>query len=112
MDLLIFKAFTVYQQLLSPTLRSKWDDIVQEHFSMAGWIKANGATSTKYRGQDWDTLEEYKCLHLLVVYKKDAAECHDLYINNNTKKPQQMILETFYKCVKEIDDLAPMLPYL
>ena len=31
MDSLILKSFTLYQQLLSLTLRAKWDKVVQEH---------------------------------------------------------------------------------
>ena len=47
-----------------------------------------------------------------MVYKKDAAERHDLYIHNMVRKPQQMTLEMFHKRMKEINALALMLPYL
>ena len=57
-------------------------------------------------------LEECNRLHFLTVCNNDAAEHHDLYININVKKLQRMTLETFYKRIKNIDDLAPMLPCL
>ena len=112
MDSLITRSFTLYQQLLSPTLRAEWDEVVQEHCFTSGWIQADATISIEHRGQDWDTLDECKRLHLLKFCKKDAAERHNLYINNNVKKPQRMTIETFWKRVKELDALAPMLPCL
>ena len=112
MDSLILKSFTLYQQLLSPTLHGEWNDIVQNKCFTAGQIDENNVASTENRGQDWDTLEECKRLHLLAVCEKDAAECHHLYINVTVKKPWHMTLKTYYKCLKEIITLAPMLTCL
>ena len=110
MDSLIIRSFTLYQQMLSVTLRAEWDEVVQDHCFTGGWIQADGTANPDHRGQDWDTLDECKRLHLLKFCKKDAAERHDLYINNNVKKPQRMTIETFWKRIKELDALAPMLP--
>eukprot|EP00957_Ditylum_brightwellii_P098914 7535104-Ditylum_brightwellii.AAC.1 len=73
-DALIARAFNLYQQMLSPTLCTEWDGIVQKHCYTAGWLDKNKVTSKENRGQDWDTLGECKRLHLLTVCKKDAAE--------------------------------------
>ena len=112
MDKLVAKAFNLYQQMLSPTLRAEWDDIVQEHCFTVGWTDDQGVVSTENRGQDWDTLQECKRLHLLTVCKKDAAERHSMYMNVTVKKPSRMTIETYYKRLKELDALAPMLPCL
>eukprot|EP00957_Ditylum_brightwellii_P123342 9404699-Ditylum_brightwellii.AAC.1 len=69
MDTLIARTFNLYQQMLSPTLRAEWDGIVQKHCYTAGWL------------EDWDTLGECKRLHLRPVCKKDAAECHAMYMS-------------------------------
>eukprot|EP00957_Ditylum_brightwellii_P135224 10311467-Ditylum_brightwellii.AAC.1 len=65
MDMLIVRAFNLYQQMLSPTLRTEWDDIVQKHCYTAGWLDENSVASKENQGQDWDTLSECKRLHLL-----------------------------------------------
>eukprot|EP00957_Ditylum_brightwellii_P188417 14343437-Ditylum_brightwellii.AAC.1 len=65
MDMLIARAFNLYQQMLSPMIRAEWDDIVQKHCYTAGWFGKNSITSKENQGQDWDTLSECKCLHLL-----------------------------------------------
>ena len=114
MGSIMLKAFTLYHQLLSPTIPGKWGGIVQEHCFTVGWTHAiMESLKSENRGQDWDTLEECKYLHLLTVCKKDtAAEHHDLYINITVKKPQHVTIKTYYKRLKEINTLAPMLPCL
>ena len=112
MDSLILESFTPYQQILSPTLHSKWDDIVQEHCFTAGWIDENDVPSPDERGWDWDTLQACLCLHLLMVYKNDVAEHHHLYMNVTIKKPWHTSIKTFHKRLKELDALAPMLSCL
>ena len=78
MEPLVLKSSTLYQQMLSPTLCGEWDNIVQEQCFTADWINKNDVVSTPERGQDCDTLQECKRLHLLVVCKKDAVERHHL----------------------------------
>eukprot|EP00957_Ditylum_brightwellii_P204636 15340225-Ditylum_brightwellii.AAC.1 len=80
MDMLIARAFNLYQQMLSPKLHAEWDDIVQKHCYTAGWLDKNSVTSKESQGQDWDTLSECKRLHILTVCKKDAAEHHVMYM--------------------------------
>eukprot|EP00957_Ditylum_brightwellii_P176267 13421202-Ditylum_brightwellii.AAC.1 len=41
MDALIVRAFNFYQQMLSPMLRAEWDDIIQKHCYIAGWLYKN-----------------------------------------------------------------------
>eukprot|EP00957_Ditylum_brightwellii_P196712 14987748-Ditylum_brightwellii.AAC.1 len=67
MDMLIDRAFNLYQQMLSPTLHTEWDGIVQKHCYTAGWLNKNSIASKENQGQDWDTLGEFKHLHLLSV---------------------------------------------
>eukprot|EP00957_Ditylum_brightwellii_P084177 6399532-Ditylum_brightwellii.AAC.1 len=98
MDMLIAGAFNLYQQMLSPTL--------------LGWLDKNGLASKENQGQDWDTLDECKRLHLLIVCKKDAAECHAMYMSVTLMKPPRMNLELWYKRIKEMNLLAEMLPCL
>ena len=74
--------------------------------------KQNNVLSTENRGQDWDTLKECKRLHLQIVRKKDAAECNNMYMNVTINKPPPTKIETYHKRLKEMDTLAPMLPYL
>eukprot|EP00957_Ditylum_brightwellii_P003617 274031-Ditylum_brightwellii.AAC.1 len=98
--------------MLSPTLRAEWDDIVQKHCYTAGCLDKNSVASKKNQGQDWDTLSECKCLHLLTAFKKDTAERHAMYMSVAVRKPPRMSLELWYKCIKEINLLAEMLPCL
>ena len=55
---------------------------------------------------------ECKHLHLFMVYKKDAAEQHHLYMNVTFKKQYSMTIKSYYKRLEEIDALVPSLPYL
>ena len=112
MDLLVVKAFTLHQQMLSAALRGEWDGIVHKLCFAAGWIDDNEVASTSERGQDWDTITMYKRLYLLTVSKKDAAECHHLYMNVAVKKPYRMPIKSYHKRLKEIDALATSLPCL
>eukprot|EP00957_Ditylum_brightwellii_P200142 15257681-Ditylum_brightwellii.AAC.1 len=93
MDALIARAFNLYQQMLSPTLRAEWDGIVQKHCYTASWLDKNKIASKENRGQDWDTLRECKCLHLLTMCKNDAAERHAMYMSVMVRKPPRMSLE-------------------
>eukprot|EP00957_Ditylum_brightwellii_P122973 9376292-Ditylum_brightwellii.AAC.1 len=93
MDTLIARAFNLYQQMLSPTLHTEWDNIVQKHCYTAGWLDKNSVASKENRGQDWDTLSKCKCLHLLTVCKKDATERHVMYMRMTLRKPPRMNLE-------------------
>eukprot|EP00957_Ditylum_brightwellii_P137405 10476029-Ditylum_brightwellii.AAC.1 len=45
MDTLIAKAFNLYQQMLSPTIRTEWDDIIQKHCYTAGLLDKNSVAS-------------------------------------------------------------------
>eukprot|EP00957_Ditylum_brightwellii_P158564 12069496-Ditylum_brightwellii.AAC.1 len=112
MDMLIVRAFNLYQQMLSPTLCAEWDAIVQKHCYIAGWLDKNKVAIKENQCQDWDTLGECKRLHLLTVCKKDAAERHDMYMSVMVRKPPRLSLEQWYKCIKEMNLLAKMLPCL
>ena len=98
--------------MLSATLCGEWDDIVHEQCFQAGWINVNVVINTTARGQGWVTLVKCKRLHLLTVYKKDAAKHHHLYMNVMVKKPHRMTIKSYYKCLKEINVLAPSPPCL
>eukprot|EP00957_Ditylum_brightwellii_P110723 8444105-Ditylum_brightwellii.AAC.1 len=93
MDALIAKAFNLYQQMLSPTLRPEWDGMVQKHCYIAGWLDKNKVASKENQGQDCNTLGECKCLHLFTMYKKDTAERHAMYMSVMVRKPPRMSLE-------------------
>ena len=112
MDALVLKAFTLYQQMSAAALRAEWDDIVQDHCFTAGWTDANGNISAETRGQDWTTLAERKRQNVLTVCDQDAAERHYQYMMVTLGKPQRLLIKPFYKCIKELDDLANLLPCL
>ena len=112
MDALVLKAFTLYQQMSAAALRAEWDDIVQDHCFTAGWTDVNGNISAKTRGQDWTTLAECKHQHLSTVCDQDAAERHYQYMMVTLRKPQRLLIKPFYKRIKELDDLAHLLPCL
>ena len=67
MNAIIVEAFNLYQQMLSPALRVKWDDIVNEICFTKDWLNDKGVKSTVERGQTWDTLKQYKRTHLLTI---------------------------------------------
>ena len=111
-DVIMTKAFTIYQQMCGPTLRAEWDSLVQEHCFTTGWKLTDGSTSTLERGQNWDTLRDCKRLHLLTVCDIDAAERHINYVNVNVRKPKEVSIKVFHKRSKEMDELVPSLPCL
>ena len=57
MSAIIVKAFNLYQQMSSPVLRAKWDDIVDEICFTKDWLDDKGVKSTVERDQTWDTLK-------------------------------------------------------
>ena len=50
---IILKVFNLYHQLLSPTLRVEWDDIVDKICFATGWLDDEGAKYTFERGQTY-----------------------------------------------------------
>ena len=63
-DMLISKAFNLYQQLLSPSLGSEWDKTTSSKNTASRQAGSkNNVVSAENRGQDWDTLKECKRLH-------------------------------------------------
>ena len=58
-DVIMTKAFTLYQQMCGPSLRAEWDHIVQEHCFTIGWTDAEGdPPSALEQGKEWTTLKE------------------------------------------------------
>ena len=108
----VSKAFTLYQQMSGTALRAEWDDIVQDHCFKVGWPMPDGTPATQERGQDWTTLAKCKRLHLLTVCDIDASERNDQYMEVTLRKPPSLPIKIFYKRVKEMDELATMLPCL
>ena len=111
-DALIKKAFVLYQQMSSSTLRDEWDEIVLEHCFKAPWTDAKGVVSITARGQSWDALSQCQMLHLLTVCDQDAAEQHKLYINSTLIKPAKLSIKPYYNRLKEMDGFAPRMPCL
>eukprot|EP00957_Ditylum_brightwellii_P013140 992912-Ditylum_brightwellii.AAC.1 len=84
MDMLIARAFNLYQQMLSPMLHAEWDDIVQKHCYTADWLDKNSV----------------------------ATERHAMYMSVTLRWPPRIYLELWYKRIKEMNSLAEMLPCL
>ena len=111
MNAVIVKAFKLDQQMSSPTLRTKWDEIVKDIYFTKGWLNDKGDKSTVVRGQTWGTRVQCKRVHLLTVYDKDAAEHWHLYSTVMIRK-HCLAITPFWKRVRELDDKAPKLPCL
>ena len=96
MNAIIVKAFNLYQQMSSPALHAKWDDIVEDIYFTKGWLNDKGDKSTVVRGQTWDMLVKCKHAHFLTICDKDAAKRWYTYCTVTIKKQSsynQTILE-------------------
>ena len=91
------KSFTLYQQMSGPALRAELIDIVADHCFSIGWLLPDGTPSTQERGQTWETLADFKRLHLLTVCDKDAAERNIIYMNVTVRKAPRLPIKYFYK---------------
>ena len=98
--------------MLSPALRTEWDDIAQDYCHTIDWKMPDGKASLEERDRKWEMLQTCLHIHLLTVYKPDSAERHHQYMNVTVRKPWCMTIKTFYKRLKELDALAHMLPCL
>ena len=94
MNVIIMKAFNLYQQMLSPTLRVKWDVTVNKICFFAGWLDDLGVKSTVKHGQALDTLKQCKCAHLLTVCNKVATKRWYMYCTITIKKPQRLAIKS------------------
>ena len=97
MNAIIVKAFNLYQQMSSPALCVKWDDIVGEICFTKDWLDDKGVKSTVERGQPWETLKQCKCAHLLTVCDEDAAKQWYMYHTVAIKKASCLAIKPFWK---------------
>ena len=74
LNVIVVKAFNLYQQMSSPAPHAKWDDIVDNICLTKCWLNEKGDKSTVVHGQTWDMLVKCKRAHLLTVCNKDAAK--------------------------------------
>ena len=111
MNVIIVKAFNLYQHMSSPALHAKRDGIVKDICFTKGWLNDKADESTMVRGQTWDTLVQYKRADLLTVCNNDAAKRWYMY-RTVTIKNQHLAIKPFWKQVRELDNIAPTLACL
>ena len=108
----VVEIFTLYENLLGEDARPAWAQIVKDACQSKNWkcVLSGKSGQTRARGQTKASFDECIRLHVLTVFRADAAEKQLEYLQHIVKKPQRMSIRTFMERMKQLNNYMSLLP--
>jgi hypothetical protein len=95
----------------SPNIQQRaWEKIVKQKVNVSDWTDLRGCKHKKKHSKTY--LHFFRCtvFHLQTVFDEDAAERQQIYISSHLKKPQRVMVHTFFTCVEQLNSYIKYLP--
>ncbi len=98
------KAYKLFCCFVLGKARMQWDRIVNEMHTKNPWNGINGKSNKGIRVKSWISFMDCIELHKLTVFPADAAEKQRYYMQQTSKKPQQVTVRQFVSRMGILND--------
>jgi hypothetical protein len=102
--------FTQYANLLSVEQQGTWEMIVKRKVDISGWMDLHGRKHKKKCGKTYKHFLKCTVCHLQTIFVEDAAEHQLIYISSHLKKPQCVMVCTFFMRVEQLNSYVSICP--
>ncbi len=102
--------FAFYLNLLSPESKYAWNKIISEQMENNMFVNLQGVSLEGPRRMSCKSFKDCVMFHLLTVFPINAAEQEKYYIINVLKKPQNVNVRQFARCVEQLNAYLGQMP--
>jgi hypothetical protein len=104
------KAYKLFRCFVVSKVQTQWDRIINEMHTKNPWIGVNGKTNKGLCVHFWISFMDCIELHKLTIFPADATDKQRYYMQQTTKKPQQVAVHQFVSCMGVMNDYLAYLP--
>jgi hypothetical protein len=104
------KAYKLFCCFVVGEVQTNWDRIVNEMHTKNPWVGMSGKSNKGLHVRSWISFMDCIKLHKLTVFPSDAAEKQHYYMQQTTKKSQQVTMHQFVSRIGVLSDYLAYLP--
>ena len=97
------KIFQLYSNFLLEEARQPWNKILAKEINSSPWKDLRGIVHNTPRSKTRDSFKECVTLHMLTVFRNNAAEAQMYYICNCLKKPSRVPIRQFVRHMQQLN---------